>query len=271
MTLALAWVAKRSDGREDLYFASDSRTRGGMVLDVTPKILTLPRSDCAICFAGDTAATFPLMLHISAAIAAHAPAHERNLDIGELKGHLLKVCTDIMATVTDRPVPLHPTDVQFILAGYSWRAKDFCIWTIYYEPPSKRFRARPAEKFHSRLRKAAFIGDWATRFRASLVNELNQRPQAPPANHEPLRLMAQALKSAGKDESIGGAPQVVRIGPHMNARPFCVKWGPEQKLFLFGRLLFEYENCDYWTIDPETGKIEAPRHFRLDKRHHLDD
>ena len=270
MTLALAWIAKRSDGREDLYFASDSRTRGGMVLDVTPKILTLPRSDCAICFAGDTGATFPLMLHISAAIAAHAPAHERNLDIGELKGHLLRVCTDIMGTVVDRPIPLHPTDVQFIFGGYSWRAKDFCLWTIYYETKSKRFRARSADNFHPRLRKAAFIGDWATRFRAELTKELNRDLEGRVAQHEPMKLLSQFLKKAGKGDSIGGAPQVVRVGPHMKTRPFCVKWGEPQRPYLFGRMLFEYENCDFWVIDPDSGKVEAPRHFNLDKQSNLE-
>jgi hypothetical protein len=83
MTLAIAWVSRRSDGREDLNFASDSRTRGYMVVDSTPKLVTLPRSDSAIAWAGNSAATSPLVQHMSAAIAAHAPAHERNLDIGE--------------------------------------------------------------------------------------------------------------------------------------------------------------------------------------------
>ena len=238
------------------------------MLDVTPKILTLPRSDCAICFAGNTAATFPLMLHISAAIAAHAPAQDRNLDIGELKGHLLKVCTDIMGSVVDRVLPLTPTDVQFIFGGYSWRAKDFCLWTIYYEIKSKKFRARPSANFHPRLRKAAFIGDWATRFRADLVKELNNNLEEQHAQHEPLLILSRLIRQAKKSDSIGGAPQVVRIGPHMSSRPFCVKWGSGQKPHLFGRMLFGYENCDFWVIDPETGKIEAPSHFKLDKQSH---
>ena len=266
MTLALAWLAERSDGREDLYFASDSRTRGAMVLDVTPKILTLPRSDCAICFAGDTAATFPLMLHIATAIAAHAPAHDRNLDLGELKEHLLRVCTDIMAGVVDRPLPLKPTDVQFLFGGYSWRAKGFCLWTIYYEVQSKQFRARTANAFHPRLRKAAFIGDWATRFRSAIISELNKQPGGAPTNLEPLRLLSAFLKKATKLDSIGGAPQVVRVGPHMNTRPFCVKWGANREPYLFGRMLFGYENCDFWIIDPEDGTVEAPRHYNLDKK-----
>lgn len=264
MTLAIAWVGKRSDGREDLYFASDSRTRGGMVLDATPKIITPSRGDCAICFAGDTAATFPLMLHVSEAIAAHGPAQDRNLDLKELKGHLLKVCTDIMATVVDRPVPLIPSDVQFIFGGYSWREKDFCIWTFYYETKTKKFNARPSVAFHRRLDRAAFIGDWASRYRGELVRCLNLEPEGRPINREPLKFLAAQIRGAAAHDTIGGAPQVVRVGPHMKTRSFCVKWVDGERPFLFGRQLFDYENCDYWVIDPETGRINAPRHFQFD-------
>lgn len=265
MTLAIAWVACRSDGREDLYFAADSRTRGGITLDSTPKIITLPRSDCAICFAGDTMATFPLMLHISAAIAAHAPAHDRNMDIKKLKGHLLKVCTDIVRTISNPPQQLTTSDMQFIFGGYSWRSKEFCIWTFCFDPKRSKFTARNSSSFCSRLEKAAFVGDWAVRFRSALAQMLSTELSDVRVVHEPLKLLTKFLKDAPRHASIGGAPQVVRVGPHMNTRPFCVKWGSAQKRHLFGRVLFEYENCDYWTIDPETGYIEAPRHFDLDK------
>jgi hypothetical protein len=236
-----------------------------MVLDATPKIITPSRGDCAICFAGDTAATFPLMLHISEAIAAHGPAQSRNLDLNELKGHLLKVCTDIMLSVVDRSASLEPSDVQFIFGGYSWRAKDFCIWTFYYEKASRRFRARPSNGFHDRLGKAAFIGDWASRYRGELVRFLNDDPGVRVLNREPLKVLSEMVKAAGPHESIGGVPQVVRVGPHMNTRPFCVKWGSDERPYLFGRQLADYENCDYWTIDPASGRISPPRHFRLDK------
>src|SRR5437867_379915 len=96
MTIGVAWVGTRKDGREHLFLSTDSRVRGGHRLDAAPKILTLPRSDCALCFAGETAATYPLMLHIAHAIAAHGPARERSLDIGRLKTHLLRVLSDLM-------------------------------------------------------------------------------------------------------------------------------------------------------------------------------
>lgn len=262
MTIAIAWVATRSDSREDLYFAADSRTRGVRVLDLSQKILLLPRSDCAVCFAGDTSAAYPLMLQISAAIAAHEPARERNLDVAELKHHLLRVLTDTMATVQDAAEPFDPSDGQFILGGYSWRSKTFRIWTVYFENKTKKFRARESNSFHPRLTKVAFIGDWATRYRSTLVNALSSGVRRP-AEHEPLSVLADLLRATTIRDSIGGAPQVVRIGPHMNTRPLCVLWGPEKDRHLFGRKLFDYENCDYWSIDPDTGAIYPPKHFAV--------
>jgi hypothetical protein len=72
MTVALAWVAQRNDGLQHLYLASDSRLCGARI-DAAPKILTLPRSDCALCFAGDTHATYPMMLQIANAIGPTSP------------------------------------------------------------------------------------------------------------------------------------------------------------------------------------------------------
>src|SRR5271157_1355618 len=159
MTVGIAWVGTRSDGREYLYMASDSRTRGGSVFDASPKILTLSRTDCAICFAGSTAATYPLMMQLSNAVAAHQPARERALDIGTLKAHLLKTLTDLVASIKDAVEPFRSDDAQFLFGGYSWKSKAFRLWTIYYEVVRKGFAARPSANFHPRLRTVAFVGD----------------------------------------------------------------------------------------------------------------
>jgi hypothetical protein len=45
----------------------------------------------------------------------------------------------------------------------------------------------------------------------------------------------------------------------MTTRPFYVKWKGEDTLF--GRPLFEWENVDYWGIDPITSVISPPRKF----------
>jgi hypothetical protein len=261
MTIGIAWVERRTDGREDLYFASDSRTRGIRVLDLSPKILLLPRSDCALCVAGDTSATYALMLQVSAAIGAHEPARERNLDIVELKRHLLRVLTDTVNSVQDAAEPFTSSDAQLIFGGYSWRTKQFQLWTMYYEEKAKRFRARDTHRFHARLPKAVFVGDQAKPYRAALWKALESA-----SNSEtmlPLKTLAKMLERASIEESIGGAPQVARIGPHMNSRHMTVLWGKDRDRYLLGRKLFAYENCDYHGIDPLTGLVETPRHFAV--------
>jgi len=257
MTIGLAWVGKRKDGREHLYLASDSRVTGGQRLDACPKILTLPRSDCAICFAGETAASYPMMIQLAHAIAAHEPARERNLDIARVKSHLLRVFTDLVERVRDAVLPFAKEDAQFLFAGYSWLQKEFRIWTIHYVEDKKRFEAREALTFHRRLSKAAFIGDWSKAFRSRLVKKLNAG--GPPVYLEPLQLLSEVLESTKLSDTIGGPPQLVRITQHMNTRPLCVRWNEEDTLF--GRPLFDYENTDYWIVDPNTGKFARPRKF----------
>lgn len=163
MTVGIAWVGLRPDGREHLYIATDSRTRGAYTFNCCPKILTLPRSDCALCFAGSTSETFPLMLQMANAIAAHEPARDRSLDVSRVKDHLLRIFTDLVREFLGQVIPFKAEDAQFLFAGYSWRSKDFRIWTINFSEKDRIFTAREAEFFHPRLRKAAFIGDWATR------------------------------------------------------------------------------------------------------------
>jgi hypothetical protein len=260
MTIALAWQGTRPDGREYLYMASDSRVRGGRTLDTCPKILPLPRSDCAICFAGDTNNTYPLMLQLWNAVAAHQPARERSLDIVTLKAHLLRVFTDLINSVKDSAYEFEPRDAQFIFGGYSWRNRSFRLWTVYYAIDRHEFAAREARGFHSLLHCATLIGDRARLFRSELVRALNARgEQRMPVNLEPLTVLANVLRQAGEDDTIGGPPQFLRIAAHMNTRPFVVRWKDADTLF--GRKLFHYENVDYWTIDPFSLRITKPRKF----------
>lgn len=273
MTIAMAWVAPRKDGRRHLYIASDSRTRGGMVMDCCPKILTLPRSDCAICFAGNTAATYPLMMQLANAIAAHVPAHERSLDIATLRAHLLRVFTDLLSGIQDSVVPIQKSDVQFIFGGYSWLKKDFCIWTIYYSEADKKFAARPAKNFHTNMSQVAFIGDVAKDFRGKLVRRLSEQGAENAKHFEylPLALLRDELRAADGASSIGGPPQLIRIAEHMNTRVLAVEWDAtanprepregDKAPTVLGRPLFDYENVDYWVLNPDTFETVRPRTY----------
>lgn len=265
MTLAMAWVGKRKDGRHHLYVASDSRTRGAMVFDFCPKILTLPRSDCAICFAGSTSATYPLMLQLANAISAHLPAKDRSLDIRTLKPHMLRVFTDIIQNVKDLAAPFTPQDLQFIFCGYSWLSKSFAIWTIYYSEKDKAFAARPANNLHPMMEQVAFIGDMAREARSAFTKRLNSyRGEEPPHFElEPFKVLRDMLRKADRNASIGGAPQLVKIGEYMNTKILGVKWGPQGEKFItvMGRRIFDYENTDNWSLDPDTFEYIKPRSY----------
>lgn len=258
MTIGIAWVGRRKDGREHLYIAADSRTRGAYTFDSCPKILTLPRSDCALCFAGDTADTYPLMVQMAYAIAAHEPSRDRSMDIARVKAHLLRLFTDLVRSLKTPAVPFKSDDAQFLFAGYSWLKKEFRIWTIQYLEKEKKFSARESHGFNPRLKKAAFIGDWSTRLRNTLARELS----CTKGSHvylEPLQSLCSLLADAKDTDTIGGPPQLIRITQHMNTRPLCVRWNDEDTLL--GRRLFDYENTDYWIVDPATLKFRIPRKF----------
>lgn len=205
MTVGIAWVGERQrDGRQHLYIASDSRTSGAYIFDSCPKILTLPRSDCAICFAGVTSETYPLMIQFAYAIGAHEPARDRSMDISRLRHHLLRVFTDLIRTMKDVANPFTRKDFQFIFAGYSWMQKEFRIWTIYYSEEGKDFRAREAKSFHARLSKATFIGDYANVLRSRIAKRLGQSKETSRYYLEPLQELSALLNNTQQNDSIGG-------------------------------------------------------------------
>ena len=201
-----------------------------------------------------------MMIQISNAIAAHRPSRNRKLDISHLKDHLLRIATDLVNSITESYDDFETSSAKFIFGGYSWRNAEFMVWTFSFDTKQKSFVARPSNNFHDRIGQAAFIGDWATRFRGKLVRHLNELKTDFTSKHEPLAVLANLLRTTKITDSIGGAPQVVRIGAHMNSRTFCVPWNGKKTLF--GRTLFDYENCDYWSIDPDNGRIEPPPPIR---------
>jgi hypothetical protein len=198
------------------------------------------------------------MVQMAYAIAAHEPSRDRSMDIARVKAHLLRLFTDLVQSLKTPAVPFTSDDAQFLFAGYSWLKKEFRIWTIQYFENEKKFIARESDNFNARLKKAAFIGDWSTRLRSTMAKELS----CTEGGHvylEPLQSLCRLLANAKDSDTIGGPPQLIRITQHMNTRPLCVRWNDEDTLL--GRRLFDYENTDYWIVDPTTLKFRIPRKF----------
>ena len=134
MTLSIAWI--RNVGEiEELVLATDSRLRFGCAWDCCPKIMTLPRSDAAISFVGDTMFAYPLMLQMRVAVDMHPRSRSRALDLYDFRGRIVRVFNHMTDYIHDFPTgvsELESPDVLFLLAGYSWKRSNFVIWILHY-------------------------------------------------------------------------------------------------------------------------------------------
>jgi hypothetical protein len=94
--------------------------------------MTLPRTDCAIAFAGYTGHAYPMMQQLALAIDAHAPLRRRSMDLAAMRSHALKIFDSmseliLSSRLLSTPVSAAP-EAEFLFGGYSWIKKQFEIW-----------------------------------------------------------------------------------------------------------------------------------------------
>lgn len=283
MTIAIAWIRTIRDC-EELVFVTDSRLSGdGRNFDCCPKVIALPRTDCAIAFAGYTGHAYPMMQQLSYAIDSHAPIQRGSLDLGSLKTHTLKIFDSMGERIFISPNISGEIDVtpeaEFIFGGYSWIKKRFEIWRISYQKSKKRFIAQPASEVSyvskkkkrdrtptdSRKRpspgKIVFAGDQANRARNLLAQKFRSVETEFPHRKfdmEPFEVVRDMLRDSNRSETIGGAPQIVKVYQYMRTAPLGVFWPGRQggRVHLQGRPCLGYEKIDRWTLDPDTLRSE---------------
>ncbi len=283
MTVLASWIRRIRDA-EELIFISDSRLSGdGRNFDACAKILTLPRSDCAIAFAGYTGHAFPMMLQLDLAIDAYEPARRGGLDISSLRTHTLKLFDRMAQEITSSPLMSAEQNVEpeanFLFGGYSWVKKKFELWSIAYRCSENGFVASPAgwvryqstakkwvytnakvTKAKGSCAKVAFGGDQGPLARTRLLNLLTQKYKEPEAFHgldwEPFEVVRDMLRDRRHSDTIGGAPQVVKVYQYMQTAPLAVYWPNRRsgQVVLQGRPCLGYEQIDRWVLDPDTLK-----------------
>jgi len=290
MTVAVAWVRTIRDC-EELVFVTDSRLSGdGCNFDACPKILTLPRNDCLIGFAGYTGHAYPMIHQLALAIDSHAPARRGSLDLSALKSHTLKIFDSLADLITSSPgmsqaVSTAP-EANFIFGGYSWVKKRFDLWAIRYLPSQQRFIAEAAKwmcysagsdrcKYTLKtnmpglhpIGRIAFAGD-----QAKVAKDLlSQRLAHDDHDHqkldmEPFEVVRDMLRSSNRSETIGGSPQVAKVYQYMNSAPHGVYWPNKDQgvVHLQGRPMLGYERSERWVLDPDTLMSERPELPRTD-------
>lgn len=263
MTLCAAWIRTAGQSKE-LVLASDSRlSGGGETWDACPKIMTLPRTDAAIAFAGHTTRSYPLMLQLSSSIASFPDSRRRILDFDDMKGHAVRVFNFMLGKVVHE-VRDGKKDFQdelvassFLLGGYSWRSKCFRLIRIAYDLSAQEYAAH---SYSVRDRTCVFIGDVGKDINIPKVAEtrlktlLRTRNKLPAGtlDWEPFEVLRDIIME-GQYHTIGGPPQLVKVYQHLNAQMFAVHWTSREdgNLTIGGRDTMDYERTDWPRFDAE--------------------
>jgi hypothetical protein len=225
-----------------------------------------------------------MMLQLSLAIEAYPRAKRGALEIAVIRSHARKLfdaMSPLIQTSVKGDETLKQPGATFLFGGYSWRKKSFELWSISYSKGTKTFTADPAptlcfdqrrQKLGTRFKprsdqlalgKILFAGDQAAAARKLLFQRISGRVLAsgqPPSriDMEPFEVVRDmlrdpALRIPPYSDTIGGAPQVVRVFQYHRTAPFAVFW-PDRagRAHLHGRPCLSYEHIDKQVIDPDT-------------------
>ena len=269
MTVSIAWMRKVHNC-EELIFLSDSRLSGGHRWDQCPKIMSFPREDCCLSFAGSTDYAYPMMMQVYYAMTSYRRIRTRAMDITDLNGVVLKHINNLSDAVYDRIIGDYDDAVgnEFLFGGYSWIDKKFKIWSYVYSPSKKKYEADGNTKriitgINSNIR---IIGDKREEYKKVLRQLLFDRYGNNMPDHldmEPFEALCKMLKSVDKTDSIGGPPQMIKVYQFQNSSPVGVYWpnrdpqNPKLNRTLLGRKMLVFEDTELWFIDPETNNTHS--------------
>jgi hypothetical protein len=259
MTLCISWVRKLKS-HEELLIATDSRLRAFGSWNCCPKILTFPRTDCAICFEGDTSFAYPMMIQLQTSVANYPRAMNRSQDLFDFKGHILKILNDMLKYKSDYELP----ETSFLFGGYSWKKDKFALWHLHYQKHYEKFTHRPISFWRGVKGeiKVTLTGDYTDDAKTRLLKILKERDKLMNGSldMEPFEVLRDMLKEGDEEKYplIGGAPQLIKVYRHMNRTPIAVKWNFDDHkiLSLLGRPLLDYEKTSFPILDPETLEIQ---------------
>jgi len=255
MTICTAWI-RRVGQAEELVFCTDSRLRSIGSWDANPKIFTFNRTDCAMCFSGDTVFSYPMMIQLKNTIDANPKMESRFQRLEVFKGILVKTMNGLLAYKSDYEIP----SVDFLFGGYCWFRKTFKIWSIQYEDAKKAFVARQLTDgvWRNGDLPVFFVGDYVDHAKEQLLKLLVTHESFTSGHRidmEPFQVLCGMLLASDREQVhqlIGGPPPMLQVYKSLNRVPFAVKWKMKgaDETTLFGMSVRMQRGFSYPVIDP---------------------
>lgn len=260
MTLCIAWI-RRVGLAEELVFCTDSRLRSFGSWDANPKIFTFNRTDCAMCFSGDTAFSYPLMIQLKNAIDANPKMGNRFQRLEVFKSNLVKTMNGLLGYKSNYEIP----KVDFLFGGYCWFRNSFKVWSIQYDVAEKAFVAKRLTNgvWKKGDLPVFFAGDYVDHAKSELLKLLVSHENFTSGNRidmEPFQVLCGMLQAQNREQVhhlIGGPPQILKVYKSLNRVPFAVKWemnGAEETT-LFGMPIRTLNRFPYPILEPSTLRI----------------
>jgi hypothetical protein len=263
MTLCAAWV-RQINNTEELIFATDSTLTGGEKWDHGIKLFELPRKDCLLCFAGDTARAYPLILNLVSSLKFNKGLENPETSISEILNYLSDLFTSLIKTIVreESYQDIHEMrgSASFLFGGWCWQSNSFRIWKLYYSNGVEGFLYDELNNDTNKMRLYTFMGsariniesEAKQRFNANLFAEERMDSKL---DMEPLRVLRDiALDSSIRE--VGGSLQIAKVYKSGKSEFFGIYWPSISGFPCFqGREYNEHNKPLLRYISPDTFEI----------------
>jgi len=261
MTLCAAWIRHTPIGDQELIFATDSCLSAGERWEAGVKLFELPRKDCFICFAGETARAYPMILNLIHTIEASPALKKPQTDLLDIMRHVEGLFTDLVQAI-DLSGLNQPnyndarSTAQFILGGWRWQTSEFYVWRLAYDVIAGEGKFVANRCFLDDSEPVCFIGDLSS---DELLQEIYREvgDSNINLNMQPLQLLIRKIRDISRETSgIRGAPQIGKVYRSGNSKLFGVMWqSSEGKPHFQSRPVLSIQNMVYQYFDPDTCEL----------------
>jgi hypothetical protein len=264
MTLCIAWIRETPDS-EELVFATDSVLTGGEKWNHGVKLFELPRTDCLLCFAGETYRAYPLILNLISTIKHNDELRNPSLDIQDVLYGIVDIFTELVNSIFDKPKggDTHiGGEAKFLFGGWSWKESRFRIWRINYSTDAKAFL--PVEETAiQKSRVCIFLGDPETeenniaqkaeKSYKDLLIKLDKFDEK--LDLEPLNVLVDMCRDKTIRE-VDGALQIGKVYKSGTTEFFGVMWqSVKGKPTFLGKIYDKYNKPRVRYFDPDACQI----------------
>jgi len=263
MTLCTAWV-RQINNTDELVFATDSMLTGGEKWDHGIKLFELPRKDCLLCFAGQTARAYPLILNLVSSLNLNIQLENPETSISEILNHVSELFTSLIKTIVSeiKDESIHDLrgSARFLFGGWCWQTNCFRIWKLYYSKEAEGFLFDELTNDSNKTRFYTFMGDSAKdvekeakeRFNTLLVREDLVDSKL---DMEPLRILRDIALDPSTRE-VGGSLQIAKVYKSGKSEFFGIYWPSIKGTPCFqGREHNEYSKPSVRYFSPDTFEI----------------